>query len=463
MGRASPFRRRARRALGNPVLARNVLRATDTSLAHRREVVAERPDWEDLRERAAALRRHTLARLDRYLREFAENARARGVQVHAARDARAAARLVSELARRKGATRILKAKSMATEEIELNAALARRGFRPLETDLGEYIVQLAGERPSHLTAPALHRSAEEIRDLFLREGVIREGTALPRDRRALARRLSLSARETLRSRLLEADLGVTGANFLVAETGTVVLVENEGNIRFTTTTPPVVVAVAGIDKVIPRLADLGILLPLLTRSATGQRAAAGVSLLSGGPGERHVVLLDNGRTRMLADPEDREILACIRCGACLNTCPVYRSVGGHAYGWIYPGPIGALLAPLLRGRGEDWELPFASTLCGACAEICPVKIPLHEHLLRLRARAARAGRRGIGERIGFRAFRFLAGREDRFRLAARLARRMEGPLLRLGLLAAWTAAREAPRMARPAFHEMRGDHGPAAS
>jgi L-lactate dehydrogenase complex protein LldF len=457
LGRA--LGRRIRRAVRDPVLRRNVLRATDTSLLHRAEVVSERPDWEELKARATAIRGEVLVRLDRYLDEFTENATRRGVRVHRARDGRAACRIVTELARRKGCSRILKAKSMVTEEVELNRAFERRGFAPLETDLGEYIVQLADEPPSHITAPALHRSAEQIRDLFLKEGVLEGLGPPPGDRKALARWLSLAAREHLRPRLLDADLGITGANFLVAETGTVVLVENEGNIRFTTTTPPVQVVLVGIEKVVPRLEDLSTLLPLLTGSATGQRATTYVSLITGPLEELDVVLLDNGRSRLMADPEDREALKCIRCGACMNVCPVYRTVGGHAYGWTYPGPIGALLSPLLRRRREDRELPFASSLCGACSEICPVGIDLADHLLRLRNRWPG----GPFERAALRLFGIVMARASRYRLAFSAARRLESAAHRLGLLRGWTRHREPPRLAPRSFREQWRLDGRSAS
>ncbi|MEN8151930.1 MAG: lactate utilization protein B [Planctomycetota bacterium] len=442
--------KRVRAAIGNRVLRRNVLKATSTSLAHRAETVAERADWEDLRDRAAAVRDHGLDHLDEVLAEFTENARRRGTHVHVAVDGDHACRIVTEIARKAGATRILKSKSMATEEIELNRAFEARGFVPLETDLGEYIVQLAGEPPSHITAPALHRSTEEIRDIFTEHGVLEGRGTPPTDRQELARWLSLKAREHLRHRLLDADLGITGANFLIAETGGAAIVENEGNIRFTTTTPPVHVVVAGIDKLIPKLTDLATFLPLLTRSATGQRATSYVQVLSGGLEEQHIVLLDNGRSARLADRADREILRCIRCGACLNACPVYRTIGGHAYGWTYPGPIGALLTPLLRGRIGDAELPFASSLCGACTEICPVKIDLHGHLLRLRG----AGRRPLLERLGFRLFSWAAAKPSRWARLVRLARRFQGPAARWGLIRPWTDHREAPTVAPRSFREM---------
>jgi L-lactate dehydrogenase complex protein LldF len=445
--------KRMRKAVGDPILRRNVLKATNTSLHHRETMVAERDDWEELRDRAAAAKDEVLANHARYLDEFIESARRRGAHVHRAADAAAARRIIVELARKKGASRILKAKSMATEEVELNAAFTARGFTPLETDLGEYIVQLAGEPPSHITAPALHRSTEEIRDIFGDHDVLPGDATPPADRDELARWLSLVARDHLRGRLLDADLGISGANFLVCDTGSLVIVENEGNIRYTTTTPPVHVALVGIDKLIPKMTDLATFLPLLTGSATGQRATSYVTILSGALSELHIVLLDNGRSAKLEDPENREILRCIKCGACMNVCPVYRTVGGHAYGWTYPGPIGSLLTPLMRGRIADHELPYASSLCGACTDICPVKIDLHGHLLRLRGEAVRDGRRPLLERIAFRVFRWMTADPRRFRFAVGLARRFQDAAVRAGLLAPWTRHREAPRVAAKTFRE----------
>jgi L-lactate dehydrogenase complex protein LldF len=458
-----PLRREFGSRAKDPVLRRNLLRATDTSNAHRAAAAAERADWEELRSRGAAIRDHTLARLDDYLAEFIRSVEARGGRVHAARDAPAARRIVTGIARRKGATRILKSKSMATEEVELNRAFERLGFEPLETDLGEYIVQLAGEAPSHITAPALHRSAEEIRDLFLARGVIPPGDPPPADRAGLARWLSLAARRHLAPRLREADLGITGANFLVAETGTVVLVENEGNIRFTTTTPPAQVVLAGVEKIVPRLADLAVLLPLLVRSATGQRFPGTVSLISGPVSESlDIVLLDNRRTAALADPGDREILRCIRCGACLNVCPVYRTAGGHAWGSPYPGPIGSLLTPLLSTRDADRALPHASSLCGACSEVCPVRIPIVDHLLRLRARAAAAGSPASPGPLAIRVFSYLARDPRRYERATWLLRRFWGIALRAGLMKRWTRYRDAPSPAARTFRELWRDDGPPA-
>ncbi len=280
----------------------------------------------------------------------------------------------------------MKAKSMVGEEVELNHALEAAGIRAMETDLGEFIIQLAGERPAHIVAPAIHKTREDVSELFV--------THIQAERTVVPEQLTAIARRALREMFQKAGVGVSGANFAVAETGTVVLVENEGNIRMCTTVPRVHVALVGIEKLIPRLADLGVFLRLLGRSATGQKLTTYTSLLTGprrpgedGPEEMHVVMVDNGRTAALADPKMREMLYCIRCGACLNTCPVYRKIGGHAYGWVYSGPIGALVTPELVGIGQARELPFASSLCGACREVCPVRINIPDLLLHLRSQA----------------------------------------------------------------------------
>src|SRR5437660_920357 len=299
-----------------------------------------------------------------------------GARVHWARDAAEACEIIARIAERRGARTIVKSKSMASEEIHLNAALARRGMEPVETDLGEYIVQLAGETPSHIVAPAIHKTRAQIGALFAEK----LGTEPSDDIATLA----AAARQALRRRFAEADLGVSGVNFAVAETGTILILENEGNARLTTSLPRTHVALMGIEKVIPRFADLEVFLRLLPRSGTGQALTAYQSLLTGtkrhaadeGPEELHIVVLDNGRSRMLASPVTRQTLACIRCGACLNACPVYRQIGGHAYGSVYPGPIGAVLTPQLLGMGESAELPYASSLCGACRDVCPVKIDI---------------------------------------------------------------------------------------
>ncbi len=343
--------------------------------------------WEGLRQAGHDLRQHTLAHLDYYLALLEQQVTAAGGTVHWARDAEEARQIVVTIAREHGVRRAVKVKSMATEEIDLNSALEAAGIEARETDLGEYIVQLAGVMPSHIITPAVHLTKEGIAELFS----AKLGVAAAAEPTALTE----IARGKLREAFLAAEMGISGANFMVAETGSLVLLTNEGNGRMCTTLPPLHVAVVGIDKLIPDMASLAVVLKLLPRSATGQKLTAYTSVITGpaasaaehGPRELHLVLLDNGRSRILADAVARQTLLCIRCGACLNVCPVYKTVGGgHPYGWVYSGPIGSILAPQLLGTAVAGDLPFASSLCGACAEVCPVKIPIPEILLHLRHR-----------------------------------------------------------------------------
>jgi L-lactate dehydrogenase complex protein LldF len=381
-----------------PHMPASVQRATASLLGKRNALVeGYGPDrWEALRQAGHDLRLHTLAHLDHYLTLLEERVKEAGGHVHWARDAEEARRIVLEIARQHGVHRSVKVKSMATEEIDLNGALERAGIEVRETDLGEYIVQLAGEMPSHIIAPAVHLTKEGIADLFHRK----LGVDAPPE----PTRLTEIARARLREEFLAAEMGISGGNFLVAETGTLVLVTNEGNGRMCTTLPPLHVAVVGIDKVLPDRQCLSVVLELLPRNATGQKLTCYTTLLAGpaasagehGPGEFHLVLLDNGRSRILADELTRQTLLCIRCGACLNVCPVYNNVGGHAYGWVYSGPIGAILSPQLLGAAVAADLPFASSLCGACADICPVKIPIPEILLHLRRRVVEGDETGPG-------------------------------------------------------------------
>src|SRR6266404_8063989 len=379
------FDANARAALQD-VQLRGALRNV-TSLFGKRRLAAARSlsNWEDLRTEARRIKDETLLYLDKYLEEFTANAEKAGAQIHWARDAAEANNIIKKLARERAARLVVKSKSMTTEEIHLNAALEAVGIEALETDLGEYIVQLAGETPSHIIAPAIHKTRHQIADLF----VDKLGIA-PTDEIAT---LTATARHVLRDKFAAADIGVSGVNFGVAETGTILILENEGNIRLTTSLPKTHIAVMGIEKVIPRFADLEVFLKLLPRSGTGQHLTSYQSLITGtkrhpedeGPDELHIVLLDNGRSRMLARAVTRQSLACIRCGACLNACPVYQQVGGHAYGSVYPGPIGAVITPQLFGLTKAAQLPYASSLCGACREVCPVKIDIPELLLHLRA------------------------------------------------------------------------------
>jgi L-lactate dehydrogenase complex protein LldF len=373
-----------------------VQKATAKFLGKREILIDEygRDRWESLRQAGHELRLHTLTHLDHYLALLEQRVAEAGGHVHWAADAEEARRIVLEIAQQHRVRRAVKVKSMATEEINLNDALQAAGIAVRETDLGEYIVQLAGVMPSHIIVPAVHLTKEGIAELF-REKL---GVDAPPE----PTKLTEIARGRLREEFLAAEMGISGGNFLVAETGTLVLVTNEGNGRMCTTLPPLHVAVVGIEKVVPDLESLSVLLQLLPRNATGQKLTSYTTLLTGpresageqGAGEFHLVLLDNGRSQILADEVTRQTLLCIRCGACLNVCPVYNTVGGHAYGWVYPGPIGAILAPQLLGTAVAGDLPFASSLCGACADVCPVKIPIPELLLRLRRRVVEGDETG---------------------------------------------------------------------
>jgi L-lactate dehydrogenase complex protein LldF len=365
-----------------------VQQATDRFLGGRAARVAELPEWEQLRQIGSDIRLHTIENMDAYLSRLEEKVRAAGGHVHWAETAEAANRIVLQIAKDHNVKTAVKSKSMATEEIGLNHALEQAGIQAVETDLGEYIIQLAGTGPSHIIVPAVHLKKEEIAALFSDKLDIHA----PTDPIELAR----IAREILRGKFLAAEMGISGGNFLVAETGTLVLVTNEGNGRMCTTMPDVHVAVVGIDKVIPDWESLTVFLKLLARSATGQKLSTYTQFITGprraegefGPKEFHLVLLDNGRSNVLKDPVGREVFKCIRCGACANVCPVYKNVGGFAYGWFISGPIGAILSPQMLGTQTARELPYASTLCGACADVCPVKIPIPTILRHLRRRVA---------------------------------------------------------------------------
>jgi len=360
-----------------------------TRLAGRRAArVAELPQWEELRQIASDIRLHTIENMDAYLMKFEQTFTAAGGQIHWATTAEDATQIVTEIAKEHGVKSVVKSKSMATEEIGLNNVLEKAGIETIETDLGEYIIQLAGTGPSHILAPAVHLKKEEIAEIFSENLHI----DAPPDPQELTR----IARETLRAKFLGADMGVSGGNFLIAETGTLVMVTNEGNGRMVSTMPDLQVAVVGIDKIIPDWESLTVFLKLLARSATGQKISTYTQFITGprsadgefGPKEFHIVILDNGRSNILKDPIGRDVLKCIRCSACANTCPVYQNVGGFAYGWFISGPIGAIFSPQMLGTPAARELPFASTLCGACADVCPVKIPIPTILRYLRRRVA---------------------------------------------------------------------------
>jgi len=365
-----------------------VQQATDRFVGGRAARVAELPQWEELRQIGSDIRQHTIENMDVYLQRLEEKVLAVGGHTHWAETAADANRIVLQIAQEHNVKNVVKSKSMATEEIGLNHFLEAAGIETIETDLGEYIIQLAGTGPSHIIVPAVHLKKEEIAKLFSEKLDINA----PTDPIELAR----IARETLREKFLNADMGISGGNFLIAETGTLVMVTNEGNGRMCSTMPELHVALVGIDKVIPDWESLTVFLKLLARSATGQKLSTYTQFITGprheegefGPKEFHLVLLDNGRSKILKDPVGRDVLKCIRCGACANVCPVYKNVGGFAYGSFISGPIGAILTPQMLGTQTARELPFASTLCGACADVCPVKIPIPTILLHLRRRVA---------------------------------------------------------------------------
>jgi L-lactate dehydrogenase complex protein LldF len=382
---ADPFPAAARRALADTQLRRNIGHATTTIRAKSAAVINEVPDWQELREAGRAIKADTMARLPELLEQLEAAVTAAGGQVHWARDANEANEIVTDLVRAAGGDRVIKVKSMATQEIGLNEALADAGITAIETDLAELIVQLGHDTPSHILVPAIHRNRAEIREIFLRE-MPDVDRALTDDPAALA----AAARTYLRRIFLTTKVAVSGANFAVAETGTLTVVESEGNGRMCLTLPDTLITVMGIEKVVPTWRDLEVFLQLLPRASTGERMNPYTSMWTGitpgdGPQQFHLVLLDNGRSAVLADEIGRQALHCIRCSACLNVCPVYERTGGHAYGSVYPGPIGAVLSPQLTGVEDNASLPYASSLCGACYDACPVKINIPDILVHLRA------------------------------------------------------------------------------
>ncbi len=465
------FTARAPKALNDPTLRANFRRAMDGLMSKRAAQFADTPAWEALRARGAAAKARVLARLPELLVELEENCRANGIEVHWAESIPEANAIVLEILRAAGARTVIKGKSMVSEEMELNHHLAAHGIQAVESDLGEYIIQLAGEAPSHIVMPCIHKNKAEIAQLFA-ERI--PGLGYTEDVDAL----TAAARAELRGRFAAADAGISGVNFAVAETGTLVLVENEGNGRLSTTLPPLHIALMGIEKLVETLEDLPPLLALLPRSATGQHITTYVNMIThprrpgelDGPEKVHLVLLDSGRSRVFGDDQLRDTLRCIRCGACMNHCPVYSRVGGHTYKFVYPGPIGKILTPQLEGLDCAGDQPHASTLCNACVEVCPVKIPIADILVRLREESVRPGhsgavkgggaRRSWLETLSWRGWMLIYSRPWMGRLAAWGMTRF-GNLLpeRLPLLKAWTSVRAKPRFAAKSLHELAREQG----
>jgi L-lactate dehydrogenase complex protein LldF len=456
---------RAARALDDPFLRKAVRVTVERLRAGRDRSAAALGDWEAWRERGRAVRTHTIANLDHYLAEFSRNFSNLGGHVHFAADAAEARAIVLGIAQRAKAQRVVKSKSMVSEEIEINHAFEHAGIECVETDLGEWIIQLAKEAPSHLIIPAIHKNRHQVKALFEEAG--------GRDLTTQTDVLAGFARRRLREHFLKADLGISGCNFAIAESGSVALFTNEGNGRMVTTLPKTHVVIMGMERVLPTLSDLELLANLLPRSATGQKLTTYLNLLTGprrndetdGPREMHVVILDNGRSKQLADPEFRDVLNCIRCGACLNVCPVYRQIGGHAYGSVYSGPIGAVLTPLLNDNAQTRELANASSLCGACFEACPVKIPLHDMLVHQRRRNAEAAGASL-ERSAFAVFAWLFSSPRAFAWLSRAGRSLERTLSRLlgerwldrlPLAREWARHRALPMPAKRSFREQFSD------
>ncbi len=453
----STFRERARTLLATPGLGSAIGHAMDVRAETRQHAFGD-ADFEALRQTARAIRAHTIASLPEYLERFADAAEASGARVFFASTAGEAVAHIGRIVREHGGRLVVKSKSMVTEEIELTAALERDGAEVVETDLGEHIVQIAQERPSHITVPAVHKTRAQVRELFERV----YGARLSDDPAQITR----FARDVLRDRFLNADVGITGVNFGVASTGSLVIVTNEGNGRMCTSLPPVHIAVMGMERLVPTFRELSVLLPLLTASATGQRITSYVNVVNGprrtdepdGPEELHIVVVDNGRSALLPT-EYRPVLNCIRCGACQNVCPVFRHVGGHAYGSVYGGPIGAVLTPLMEGFTRAGDLPHASTLCAACSDACPVGIPLHDLLIGLRRDAA-AERASRAERVGFALWGRVWGSAPGYRASVRLARAGQRLFARGGRLgrapfplSRWTAGRDLPALAKRPFRD----------
>lgn len=466
MSRANvTFYDRVEEALHDTQLRRAVEATTTRFVDGRLRLMAALPESEALRDHARRLRAHTLAHLDRYLAQFAQAVEQQGGHVFWAATAEEATGYVAALARSREVKTAVKSKSMVSEELEINHVLEAAGVRVVETDLGEFIVQLAGEKPSHIIAPAIHKSRHDVARLFREKLNAAEADLVD------VPNMTALARRTLRADFLKADMGISGANFGVAETGSICVVTNEGNGRLTTTVPPLHVVLMGIERLLPTMEDLGVLLQLLARSATGQKMSVYTNIITGprrqpddggepdGPTELHVVLIDNGRSQILGS-DLAEILYCIRCGACLNACPVYKEIGGHAYGSVYPGPVGAVVTPGLYGVVPWSELPQASSLCGACREACPVRIDIPRMLLKLRAEAVQAGQAPLWLKFGLKLYRLAVVQPALFRLGGRLgswATRLmarEGWFKRLpGPLAAWTDHRDFPALASKSFSQ----------
>jgi L-lactate dehydrogenase complex protein LldF len=464
------FRVKAAATLDNKTVLQSLEHVYTGFHEGRLTAAADTPNWEELRTKGKAIKDHTIAHLDYYLGLLADNVEKNGGHVFFAEDAAEAREHVVKLAHDRNVKTVIKSKSMVSEEMALADALIDAGIEAVETDLGEYIIQLAGETPYHLIAPAIHKSREDVAALL--DDDFKKGDPVPG-----VDELTMLARAKLRAVFERADMSVTGVNFAVAESGSIALVTNEGNGRMSTSVPRIHVAVMGMEKIVPSIQDLSTMLRILIRSATGQRITSYITMVNGprkpdeeGPEEFHLVIMNNGRDKLLADPQMRESLNCIRCGACLNACPVYRKVGGHAYGWVYPGPIGSVVSPVMTGLKDAHDLPNASSLCGACHEVCPVKINIPRMLLELRWRAAegksdsRERASSVKERMLWKSWRIGMMGRRRFDLGARISRWLLRPMSKRGWikkapppLSGWTTTRDFPLAASKSLKQRLAD------
>lgn len=455
------LRDRAAKALKDEQMRQAVRKAVDRLSGNKDKAACELPNWEEWREQTRLIREHTVNHLDYYLELLAKNIRKAGGKVYFAPTAEDARQIIAKLCKQYGAKHIVKSKSMVTEEIHLNPVLEAAGMEVVESDLAEYILQLAGETPSHIIVPAIHKNRYQIAELFSQV----TGEKVEPDTPALTR----FARKILRDKFMRADVGITGCNFAVAETGSITLVTNEGNARLSTALPKVVISVMGMERIVPTFEDLETVLSMLPRSATGQKLTSYISVINGprqsgdidGCEEFHLVIVDNGRSRILADEEYRSALHCIRCGACFNVCPVYRQIGGHAYGSVYGGPIGSVITPLLENDMVFWgELPYASTLCAACSFACPAKIPLQELLFKLRERRVSAGHTQVVEKFALGMWKRFFKLPSTYKFAMKAASLGQKPLVNNGyitaalpILANWTNSRYLPAAADETFRD----------
>ncbi|MBC9784579.1 iron-sulfur cluster-binding protein [Heliobacterium chlorum] len=452
---------RIQSAFRHPFLRKAVKSATNTLRDRKNVVTHDLGHWEDWRNLGMQIRNHVIENLDTYLQQFAKNMLQQGAQVHWAVTAEDALRIFQGIVDKHKAKLVLKSKSMVSEELHVNHVLEDRGIHAVESDLGEYIIQLAGETPSHIIVPAIHKTRQEVADLFEKDS----GQKQQPDTASLTR----YARQKLRQMFLDAPIGVSGCNFAVADPGAVALFTNEGNGRLVTSVPPVHVVFMGLERIVPTFRELDVMAKLLPRSATGQKITSYMSVIRGpkGPGEQdgaqemHIIIVDNGRTRILANPKYQEVLRCIRCGSCLNVCPVYRQVGGHTYGWVYSGPIGAVLTPLLQNDLINWgETAYLTTLCGACTEACPTKIPLHEMLIQLRLERTVSGATSSLERTAFRLWSETWGNPTLYKLSMKGGYIGQKPFMKEGHLeggptplSAWTNSRYFPPIAKETFRD----------